>query len=159
MNRTNKKRLEELARTVAREKYPNVPDHALAIQQFKDNSTNGLTRCVVDFINLSGYQAERISTTGRYIDGTSKFTDVLGQTRTIGSGKYIPGTGTKGSADISATIRGRSVKIEIKFGKDRQSEAQKKYQAAIEKAGGIYIIVREMDPFLEWYDNFVANSL
>ena len=158
MNRTNKQRLEQLARTAAREKYPNVPQHALAVQSFKDDSTNSLTRCVVDFIILSGYQAERISNTGTYIDGTSKFTDVLGNTRTVGSGKYIPGSGTNGTADISATIRGRSVKIEIKFGKDRQSEAQKRYQAAIEKAGGIYIIVKEMDSFLEWYDSFIKNN-
>jgi hypothetical protein len=42
--------------------------------------------------------------------------------------QWTKGTSTAGSADISATIKGRSVKIEVKIGKDRQSEAQKKYQ-------------------------------
>ena len=52
---------------------------------------------------------------------------------------------TKGSADISATIHGKSVKIEIKWGHDRQSQAKAKYQSEIEKAGGIYLIVHTFD--------------
>ena len=58
---------------------------------------------------------------------------------------------TKGSADISATIQGKSVKIEIKWGNDRQSPAQVKYQSEIEKAGGIYVIVHTYDQFYGWY--------
>jgi hypothetical protein len=38
-----------------------------------------------------------------------------------------------------------------------QSEAQKKYQQAIESAGGIYIIAREFDSFIEWYDSFLSE--
>lgn len=59
---------------------------------------------------------------------------------------------TVGTADISATIRGRSVKIEVKIGRDRQSEAQKRYQASIEAAGGIYYIARNIDDFMQWYN-------
>jgi len=73
-------------------------------------------------------------------------------------GKWTPGQGTKGTADISATIRGRSVKIEVKYGKDRQSDDQKRYQQQIETAGGIYIIVRNMDEFIEWFDEFIQNK-
>jgi hypothetical protein len=71
-------------------------------------------------------------------------------------GKWTPGQSTKGTADISATIRGRSVKIEIKQ-KDKQSEAQKQYQQAIENAGGVYIIVRDFDSFVEWYEKFTLG--
>jgi hypothetical protein len=70
--------------------------------------------------------------------------------------QWTKGTGTAGSADISATIKGRSVKIEVKIGKDRQSEAQKKYQEMIERAGGVYIIAKNFDEFVEWYNNFVS---
>ena len=56
-----------------------------------------------------------------------------------------------GSADISATIAGRSVKMEIKIGADRQSEAQRRYQVAIERAGGLYVIVKDFTSFVEWY--------
>lgn len=59
---------------------------------------------------------------------------------------------TKGSADISATIAGRSVKIEVKIGPDRQSEAQRRYQAAIERAGGLYFIAKDFTSFVEWYN-------
>jgi hypothetical protein len=72
-------------------------------------------------------------------------------------GKWTPGQSTKGTADISATIRGRSVKIEIKYGKDRQSDVQKQYQASIERAGGVYIIVRDFDSFVEWYEQFTLG--
>ena len=71
--------------------------------------------------------------------------------------QWTKGTGTAGSADISATIKGRSVKIEVKIGKDRQSEAQKRYQEMIERAGGTYYIARDFDEFVEWYEKFIEN--
>jgi hypothetical protein len=94
---------------------------------------------------------------GRVIDNRTQFKDVLGRSRTIGSTKYIPGTGTKGSADLSSTINGRSVKIEIKIGADRMSEAQKEYQRMTEMSGGVYIVAKDFDSFIEWYNNFNNN--
>jgi hypothetical protein len=47
------------------------------------------------------------------------------------------------------------VAIEVKIGKDRQSEAQKNYQAMIEKAGGIYWIVKSFDDFYEKYTSII----
>jgi hypothetical protein len=67
-------------------------------------------------------------------------------------------TATKGSADISATIKGRSVKIEIKYGKDRQSIEQKKYQEMIEHSGGFYLIVRTFDDLFNWYNEFIKTT-
>jgi hypothetical protein len=61
----------------------------------------------------------------------------------------------KGSADISATINGRSVKIEIKM-QDKQSEAQRKYQEQVELAGGKYWLVRSFDQFLTYYNDLKA---
>lgn len=118
---------------------------------YSDATANGLTQMVLQFINLSGYQAERISTSGRYIDNKKIVTNVLGQRSQIGSGKYIPGTGTKGSADISSTIKGMSIKWEVKIGRDKQSEAQIKYQAQIEKAGGKYFLIHSFEEFYEFY--------
>ena len=118
---------------------------------YTDKTANGLTKCIVDWINLNGYQAERISTTGRWIDNSKIVTDILGNSKRIGSGKYIKGSGTKGSADISATIRGKSIKIEVKIGADRQSESQLKYQQDVERAGGIYFIAKDFDSFIEFY--------
>lgn len=134
-----------------RVKYPSMPEYARFAPQYTDRTANGLTKCVIDFIRLTGGQAERINCTGRYIDKSQTYTDVVGHTRTIGTGQWLPSTGQKGTADISAVILGRAVKIEIKVGKDRQSEAQLEYQAAIENAGGIYLIVRSFEEFSLWY--------
>jgi hypothetical protein len=123
--------------------------------KFEDRTANGLTKCIITWLNINGWQGERISNTGRYIDESKIVTDIMGNTKKIGSGKYIKGTGTNGTADISATIKGRSIKIEVKIGKDRQSEAQKKYQSNIEKSGGIYFIATDFDYFLMWYNSFI----
>lgn len=45
--------------------------------------------------------------------------------------------GTKGVLDVEATVKGRSVKIDAKIGNDRLSQEQKKYCAAVERAGGL----------------------
>jgi hypothetical protein len=151
--------LRQLKLAKTKEMYPNVPDIALPKIEYNDRSANGLTKCVVDFLNLSGHQAERINTMGRMIDNRKQVTDVIGRTKTIGSAKYIPTTGTKGSADISATIYGRSVKIEVKYGADRQSQAQKDYQAMIERAGGQYWIVKTFEDFYDKFKTFESNIL
>jgi len=128
-----------------------MPEYARSGKKYRDNTANGLTQCVIDWIRLNGYQAERINCTGRYIDNSQVFTDVVGRTRSIGSGQWLPSSGTKGTADISAVIRGRAVKIEIKM-KDRQSEDQKRYQAEIERAGGVYLLIHSLTEFVQWYN-------
>lgn len=132
-----------------------MPPEYIVRTKFTDKTANGLTKAIVKWINLNGYQAERISTSGRWVDNSKVVTDVLGNQKKIGSGKYIKGSGTKGSADISATIKGKSIKIEVKIGKDKQSEAQKEYQKSIERAGGIYFIAKDFTSFYEFYTTLV----
>jgi|688.fasta_scaffold25274_10 hypothetical protein len=156
MNKENKKRFEQLYLNYTLEKYPSFigRENTLPPPKLKEAGANDLTRLVIDFLTYNGSQAERISSQGQYRDGKKQVTDCIGRTRTIGSGIWTPGTSTKGTADISATIKGRSVKIEIKWGADRQSQAQKEYQLSIEKALGIYIIVKTFDDFILWFDSF-----
>jgi len=157
MTKENKTILTNLAMQDLKIKYPSFPEHAIPQPKYSDTTANGLTKCVIDFLNLLGHQAERISSMGRMIDKRKKSTDILGRERTIGSLTYIKGTSTNGTADISSIINGKSVKIEIKIGKDRQSEAQKKYQQATEKAGGIYLITKSFDEFMEQYKMLSAD--
>lgn len=117
----------------------------------RDDTANGLTRCIVDYLHYKGWQAERINTTGIPIDTRQQVTDILGRSRTIGSVEWRPSGSTVGSADISATIGGRSVKIEVKIGRDKMSEAQRRYQRDIEQAGGLYYIARNFTGFWKWY--------
>ena len=150
MNKQTKQILTDLWVAEQKRKYPSVPEKYIPPFPHKDTSANGLTKCIIYYINATGGFAERINTMGRMIDNTKVVTDVVGFRKTIGSKKYIKGTGTVGSADISATIKGRSVKIEVKYGKDRQSEAQKEYEQRTINSGGIYYIARNMDDFLLW---------
>jgi len=156
MNKTNKAKLQELKLQDLKLKHPSMPESYLPKTEYKDNSANSLTKCVIDWINLHGYQAERISSTGQYREGAKikVGSGLMAHTKQL-PGKWTPGQSTKGTADISATIKGRSVKIEIKYGKDKQSDVQKQYQAAVERAGGVYIIVRDFDSFVEWYNEFI----
>lgn len=157
MNKHNKQILTNLALQDLKAKYPTFPEHAIPQPKYTDTTTNGLTKCVIDFLNLSGHQAERVSSMGRMIDKRKESVDVLGNTRMIGSLTYIKGTSTNGTADISATINGKSVKIEIKIGKDRQSQAQKQYEQSVIKAGGIYLITKTFDEFMEQYKMLSAD--
>ena len=148
------KQLKELALAYSRTVHPDLPEYARCIKSYNDRTANSLTRCVIDFLRFSGFQAERINCTGKMIDNTEIMTDVLGDRRSIGSVKWLPSSGQKGTADISATIRGKSVKIEVKM-KDKQSEAQKKYQSDIERAGGHYWLIRSFDEFLSFYNELL----
>jgi len=83
---------------------------AITPYAYKQNSANGLTRCIIDAINLTG-----------------------------------------GLADIDAFFNGVNVKIEVKYGNDRMSDAQKKYKENIERVGGVYIVARNLEDFwIEW---------
>ena len=142
--------LKQLSQEYLKTKHPNVPKHCLPVIKYSDKTANGLTKCIIDFIQYKGGQAERISVVSRKV-----------------AGKFVKSTMTKGTADISATIpvyfrdsngnflikKGLSVKIEVKIGKDRQSEEQKRYEQDILNAGGYYFIAKDFNSFYEWYNN------
>lgn len=155
MNKQNKTLLQSLEYAWRKQRSPSVPDFAIPATKYKDDSANALTKCVIDFLTYSGFQAERINTMGKRIDNRKQVETVAGK-REIGSVSWIKGTGTRGSADISAVIKGRAVKIEIKYGKDRQSTDQKIYQQTIENAGGVYVIVKDFDGFIDWFNTILV---
>lgn len=142
-------RLRKMALEDKRRKAPNVPEYALTIPTYSDRTANGLTKCIIDFLRLRGMQAERISCEGRVIDARKTYSDVVGNLKTVGSIKRVRTSAQVGTADISATIRGRSVKIEVKMN-DRQSPAQRAYQQQVEAAGGLYVIARTFQGFCDW---------
>jgi len=137
--------LENLAFEALKKRYPSFPYPVKP--KYSDKSANALTTCVIDYIQLRGFQAERINTTGTFLD--------------TGKGRrWIKGSSQPGSADISATIQSRSVKIEIKCAATRdlyQSEAQKNYQKQIEAAGGVYLIIRTFQEFYDWFNRKNQN--
>lgn len=146
---SNEPPLKQLSRVVdeiRREKCPTVPEHAWGKNPiFRDTTANELTRAIITFIQIIGGQAERINSMGRQITSNRKSV-------------WVYGTGTNGTADISATWRGKSIKIEVKATKgEKQSENQKKYQRTIEQSGGIYILARSFDGFLYQFNKVVEG--
>ena len=97
--------------------------------------SNGLTTLIINFINWSGYRATRINTMGRQLNGV-----------------FIPAATRKGTADISATVKGKSVMIEIKVGADRPRPDQLAEQQRERQAGGIYEFVSTPEGFFELFD-------
>jgi hypothetical protein len=58
-----------------------------------------------------------------------------------GNGRLIR-FGLPGASDLIACIDGRAFFIEVKVGRDRQRPEQRKFQAAVERAGGRYVLAR-----------------
>lgn len=110
---------------------PKIPDVTKA---------NGLTQFIMNYVNWEGYRATRINSMGRQVRG-----------------KWIYGTTRKGTADLSLTLRGKSVQVEIKIPPDRPSAYQLAEQAKERAAGGIYEFVSNPDQFFELYDRVVNN--
>jgi hypothetical protein len=152
MTKENKAKLKALELETMMAKSSMNPNY-LPSTKWSDNSANSLTKSIIFYINATGNQAERIGNQGQYREGNKiqVGTGEIAYTKQL-PGKWTPGQGTKGTADISATINGKSVKIEVKYGRDVQSDAQKQYQQKIETAKGIYYIARDFDSFIEWYN-------
>ena len=145
---TPKQQLQELYQEQNRKKYPNFPDHLRPVKPIKTTTANGLTKAICDFLNLSGHFATRINNQGTWVKEKAH----------VNGGYYRPSTQVKGIADINATINGRTVAIEVKIGKDRQSEAQRQYQDRIERSGGTYWIVKDFDQFYSLYNAYIAKN-
>ena len=125
------------------ERHPLFPQDYMTQPKVTDKTANGLTKCIIAWLELHGWQAERIVCQGTAVAKKSVNGKVVGI-------DWRESHMTVGTADISATINGRSVKIEVKVGRDRQSEAQRQYQQAVESAGGLYYIARDFQSFVEW---------
>ena len=150
-------RLKELHLDYMGIRNPNYPRAYMKAYSKKPSDTNGLTNCVTDFLTFSGWHCERTGNEGRTVDDTQIVTDYLGRTKKIGSVKRIPSQATLGTSDLKACIMGKFIAIEIKFGKDRQSDVQKNYEQAVTEAGGEYLIVRTLDDFVIWFDQFIIK--
>ena len=135
------------------ERYPSFPLAYLKPAKSSQSDTNSLTKAIVDYVCLSGGFAYRVNTMGVYREG-ERFTDVMGNVKRA-EGKWTKSGSTKGVADILACHRGRSFAIEVKFGKDTQSDGQRNFQRNFEAVGGVYIIAKTFDAFVLEFRKFL----
>ena len=131
------KQLEALAMDEARKQHPTMNPVHLAPRTFRDDTANGLTKCITTYLRLNGAFCSRLNNTGIFDKHLRK---------------YRPGTSRKGLPDIIATYRGCSLFIEVKVGRDRMSEHQERIRQEQTEGGGTYYIARNFTDFKEWFD-------
>lgn len=119
----------------------------------KVKTANGLTLFITNFLNWSGHRATRINVQGKMIEGVERQESGL----LLRVKKFGHSTTRKGTADISATIKGRAVMIEIKAGKDKPSDKQLLEQQRERMAGGIYEFVYDAEEFFTLYDRLMSQ--
>jgi len=103
--------------------------------KFSDKSTNELTKLIKAWFQVNGGFAQRVNSGATYDPRLKIFRK--------GSGSTV------GAADIMATMRGKAIHVEIKFGKDKQRKEQVAFQQSVEAAGGIYFIAKDFNNFIE----------
>lgn len=119
-----------------RQRYPSMPEAARCGIRYRDDSSGGLTQCIVAYAKLTGCFASRLNNTGIYRNG-----------------KYTRSTARRGLPDILITGKnGLSIFVEVKVKNDRMSENQERVQQEQEQSGGLYYVARDFTSFIEWYD-------
>ena len=141
--------LQQLTEAIHQQKFKDHPHcetrkELFPTRPFTEKGANELTRSIEAFIRYTGNYADRINNTGIY-DAKLK--------------KFRKSNTRRGIADVMATKRiehqGRyfaiTVAIEIKYGNDKLSEYQLRIKDDIERAGGVYLVARTWEQFInDW---------
>lgn len=151
------KELEQMVLDADRAKHPLIPPQYVAPTSFRDDSANGLIRCILTFLKLSGHPAKQISSTIKRSDNRTTFEDVNGRKRTIGSISYMRRSDKSGAWDISAIIFNSSVKIKI--GPYQQNLIYADYPKVLEIFGEKFLIVSSFEQFMDWYNSNFREDL
>lgn len=117
----------------------------------KPSTANGLTTIICNYLKWIGCRATRINVAGRLVEGLT--TEDSGNK--FLTKKYIKSSTRKGTADISSTIKGKSVMWEIKVGRDKSSDAQIAEQRRERRAGGEYFFCHNTDEFFTLLDHLM----
>jgi len=117
-----------------------IPEGLQIKHKFDDKTANSLTKLIIEYLRMNGCFGARVNTQGNY---NAKI------------GKFVRSGSTNGMADINAVVKGKSVSIEVKIGRDKIRDSQLKVKSEIEAAGGVYIIVRSFDDFRQQFENII----
>lgn len=111
-----------------------IPVQCRFKKAFRDDTANGLAGCIEAWAKVHEAFFQRQNSQGQYDSRLKKW-------RKSGT--------TKGIADVQVTYRGRTYNLEIKVGRDRQSEVQKAVEKQIKAAGGHYAVIHCFNDFLQ----------
>ena len=109
-------------------------------------SANKLTKQIVDFLNFNGFVAWKVYNGGVYDPKIGKY-------------RNDP-TKKKGVFDVNGFRKsdGKHIEIEIKWGKDKVSDDQKRHFKALESAGAICYVARNFNDFVGWFNSDFADK-
>lgn len=116
--------------------------HFIEPDRPKIGSANELQSFIMDHATWMGCHCNRINTTGRKIGD-----------------KWIKGTTKKGTADLSLIVSGRSIYLEIKYGKDTPSDHQLFQQSKVRAAGGVYEFIHNVEEYFAVFDKYYSKVL
>lgn len=106
-------------------------------RQAKAETANQITRNILRAVNMQpGCIAYRVNNTGIWDEA---------------KGIFRKANTEKGLPDIIGCLKGRSLWVEVKAGRDKMSIDQLHRKTEIERAGGLYCEARSTDGFLKWF--------
>lgn len=123
-------------------KNSNIPEYVKSKDKYRDDTANGLTKCIIAYLRLSGAFCTRLNSTGIYRADIKRF---------------VRNTQRKGLADVVGIHKGLMFQIEVKIGKDKMSKYQKQIKKDFKKAGGYYFIAKDFESFKDWFDNIFCK--
>lgn len=142
-----------------------MPKDYVPKTKFSDKDTNSLTRAVTAWLEIHGFQVERVANQGRYIQGKEIQRGFYGVVRT--KGKFIKGQGTAGTSDVHSimpiTVNGNKIglavkwEIKCKYTKDRVSKEQIKYKDKVEGVGGVVYFITDFDDFVNKFNELMEK--
>jgi len=126
----------------------------------KYKTANGLTKIICNFLLWSGHHGERTNNMGRPVQKKiERFNIYAGKMETFkGKIQWQKGAGTKGTSDVKGHVKSPKHKlpfpiyIEVKIGRDKQSDEQKAYEEQVTTTGALYTICTCPEDFFEFYD-------
>lgn len=138
--------IKELESKVYESHYKNspLPHQYRSKFHFRDDTANGLTKCIIAYLKLKGAFVTRLNTTGMYRADLKR---------------HVPNTQKKGMGDIFATYKGVSIQVEVKTGRDRMNATQQRTKAEFEQSGGYYFIAKNFESFKQWFDSFIQRKI
>lgn len=131
------------------------------IKPYSDTTSNGLTKCILDFLNFSGHWAVRVNVQGQArVQRIPKFNILSGQVEQHEKVQWTKSMTKRGTPDIDSIIFGKPAKIEVKIKGDQIRDEQTEQGQRIEAAGGLWYIARDMPSLMQWYrETFVTSDI
>lgn len=118
----------------------------------KKSKSNELTDSIIDYVHLNRGAARRVNTQGQY-DPTMQKWRTSGMKRGFEDiDAIMPIKINHAMAENLSTTVGVKVAIEVKIGKDKLSDYQKKRRDEVTKAGGLYMVAKDIDTFMKDWD-------